>query len=204
MNNIMGKHVFSGLAGSGMGENDLLKLLDRKIRLCKNCDLCELPYNKSDIKKGYGKLLGWKGGNKPTKYFFVGLNPSYNRFKNLKYAFGGLNFKDGTGAEFIEMLKNIGILEESYVTNLVKCSSQSNDITYQQFLVCVRFLKVELMLQKPDIVIALGNKVDSCLTKTDINVRYIYRTVHHPNYVISYKRDKMFEYIENLKRLTSG
>jgi uracil-DNA glycosylase family 4 len=204
MNNIMGKHVFSGLAGSGMGENDLIKLLDRKIRLCKKCELCEYRFNKNDIKKGYGKLLGWKGGSKPTKYFFVGLNPSYNRFKNLKFAFGGPDFKQGTGVEFINMLKSIDILDESYVTNLVKCSSPDNDITYQQFLSCVRFLKVELMLQKPEIVIALGNKVDSCLNKTDINVRYIYRVVNHPNYVISYKRDKMNEYVENLRRLTSG
>ena len=96
--------------------------LDNMIQRCDSCDICNLAFNKYNYDKGYGKLIGW-GGKSEIKYFFVGLNPSYRRFKEHMCAFGGENASLGTGKEFVDILKELKIIKNSYVTNLVKCST---------------------------------------------------------------------------------
>jgi uracil-DNA glycosylase family 4 len=179
--------------------------LEDKIQCCKRCNLCELALNKLDIQKGFGKLLGWKGGNKLVKYMFIGLNPSYNRFPNIKYAFGGRDFEEGTGVEFIKILKDIGILEDSYVSNLVKCSSTDNDIKREYVEQCLWFLKEEVEIYQPEKIIALGKKVDLYIKELNVIPEwYDYHTIWHPNFCVSYARNRLPEYINKIKEITIG
>jgi len=189
-----------------MTEEQIIGLLENKIQNCNKCSLCEFEFNKLDISKGFGKLLGWKGSNERVKYFFVGLNPSHNRFKNLMYAFGGKDFDEGTGVEFVKILRDIGILEESYVTNITKCSSKTNDVTEENVKKCLMFLKVELLLNKPEVVISLGKKVDNYLCKYGniVPVGVKYESIWHPNYVISYHRELIDDYRKQIEGVTSG
>lgn len=199
-------HNIVSLELSNRGKEGVRIALEDKIQSCNRCSLCELSFNKLDIQKGYGKLLGWQGGAKDVKYFFVGLNPSYNRFANLKYAFGGADFNEGTGVEFVKILKDIGIIENSYVTNIVKCSSSNNNVDENIIKQCVRFLKVELMLYKPEVLITLGKKVDEYFNDNGnivpAGVKYV--NIWHPNYPITYKRELLNDYAKIIKEATIG
>jgi uracil-DNA glycosylase len=173
-----------------------------KIDSCKFCGISELFFNKKNIEKGYGRLYGWSGGSAHPKYFFVGLNPSKNRFKNLEYAFGGEDFEEGTGAEFVKMLKDLDVLRDSYVTNLVKCSTTTNTVSTSYMERCFKILQEEIDMIDPKVIIALGSEVYHFLTLQNLNIPVV--RVWHPNCVISYNRDKMKEYNGQLKKVCLG
>ena len=188
-----------------------LDLLNKNIQKCNKCDLHKLEYNVKDIKKGYGKLYGWKGDpdNNNIKFFFVGMNPSKNRFENIEYAFGGRKFDEGTGIEFVKILNDLDILKDSYVSNLVKCSNYDNTISKSHIYDCSRHIIKEIELVKPQKIITMGKQVKDefnyLLTFEFQDLYKKYRKnlfdIWHPNYVISYKRDRLQEYIDTIKEI---
>ena len=171
----------------------------RRTSECNACELHKLSFNIENIKMGYGKLHGWKACEN-AKYFFVGLNPSHRRFRDLEYAFGGPSFSEGTGIEFVKILKDIGILEQSYVTNLVKCSTESNSVMNGHMEACLPILKQEIDEVQPEIVIAMGTPAYQFLAKQEIGFPLI--KIYHPNYYISYNKNWLGEYMDNIKKVT--
>jgi uracil-DNA glycosylase family 4 len=165
---------------------------------CNKCSLHSLDINKKDIKKGYGKLYGWKIGDE-IKYIFVGMNPSYNRFEGLEYTFGGYDFNKGTGIEFIKLLKDIDVLKDSYITNVVKCSSFDNKIKSENVKSCLEIFKEEIKENNPKMIIALGNDVYDFLINENLGVEII--KIWHPNYVFSYNREKINDYKKIIEEL---
>ena len=171
-----------------------------RIGVCQKCEISKLLYNQEDLTKGCGKLYGWCGGLDKVDYFFVGLNPSYNRFPGLMYAFGGRDFDKGTGVEFVNILRDLKILEKSYVTNAVKCSTDSNTVERLHISNCLEYLMGEVELHKPKVFITMGkpvsqflqNDVQFCQFLVYNNIEF--KEIWHPNYVISYNRDKIDQY----------
>jgi uracil-DNA glycosylase family 4 len=173
--------------------------LNNEIQNCQRCSISNLEFNIKEASKGYGKLYDWRGGNKKIKYFFIGMNPSHNRFENLEYAFGGRDFNEGTGVEFVNILKQVGIVEHSIVGNICKCSTNDNKINNEQISNCFYFLKKEIELTKPEKLIAMGTQVHVALVsflETE-DLKKLYK-IWHPNYIVSYNRGLMSEYIKKI------
>lgn len=183
--------------------NQCLSLdINKRIQACQKCPLASLECNIKDVKKGTGKLYGWRGGSSPIRFFFIGMNPSHNRFENLEYAFGGRDFDEGTGVEFVNILKMIGILEVSCVDNIVHCSTEDNKIDDSHILNCLPFLRQEFDLHTPEKFIALGNQVHEALVQHfEPEEQKKLVKVWHPNYVISRNPGLMGEYIRKIKAI---
>jgi DNA polymerase len=183
--------------------------IDDKIQKCKKCYLCSFHANLHNESAGTGKLLGWFGGS-TADFMFVGMNPSHNRFPGLQYAFGGKGYDQGTGVEFVKLLEDVGVLERSYVTNLVKCSTESNQISKDQIIACEENLRDEIELVKPKVLIAMGRLVSQFIKR---NVQFyeflIYNSIElkeiwHPNFVYSYGRHRIEEYRRSISEATAG
>lgn len=181
--------------------------IDEEIQKCNKCELSVLKYNVKNKDIGYGKLLGWFGGNDNAEFMFLGMNPSFNRYPDLEYAFGGKNFSKETGIEFIKILNDVGILCNSYITNVHKCSSEYNTIDFDNCEICSCYLKEELELVKSKVLITLGNVVSKFVKYSkSISEYLIYSNmkvinIYHPNYVISYNKNKLKEYTEIIKKI---
>ena len=159
-----------------------IKNLNQQIINCTKCRLHKLEYNLLDINKGTGKLIGYYSRILPKTYMFVGLNPSYRRFPGIYQAFGGEVKHDGSGDIFIGWLKELDILKDSYITNIQKCSTETNVVNTEEINKCFPFLQKEIELVKPQIIISLGNKVHEYLTSHNI----VTVKIPHPSFIISY------------------
>lgn len=156
--------------------------LNQQIFECKRCKLHDLEFNIQNINKGTGKLIGYYSRNLSKKYMFVGLNPSYRRFPGIYQAFGGEVKSAGSGDIFVGWLKELDVLKDSYITNIQKCSTETNTVNTHEIDICFPFLQEEIELVKPKIIISLGNKVHEYLTSYGINTAKI----PHPSFIISY------------------
>ena len=173
-----------------------LEQINLKIQECRKCELCDLEYNIKDISKGYGKLYGWRGGNKKCRFLFLGMNPSYNRFSGHEYAFGGIEGSPGPGQKFNEILKETGIFEEMFIDNIVHCSSSSNTIKKYWAQNCFTHLIDEINVLDPKVVIAMGRQVFDILKICfeENNIKLPLKNIFHPSYVFSYHRMTPEEY----------
>ena len=165
--------------------------LKEQIDCCKDCNLHKLTYNIKDVSKGTGKLHGWAVNPKNVKAFFIGMNPSWNRFPNLELAFGGYNYDKGTGVGFVKLLERLGVIDKCYVTNLVKCSTTDNKITEAQTKACLKHLTAEIKEYNPKVLVCMGNDAYN-----NVNLKFDKPTIKiwHPNYIFSYNRTKLKEY----------
>jgi uracil-DNA glycosylase family 4 len=178
--------------------------LNSRIQKCNKCNLCSLTINQKDLSKGYGKLLGWRGGIKKCRFLFVGMNPSHIRFPNLEFVFGGLTGdKQGVGKRFIDLLKKVEIFEEIYCTNLVKCSSSTNEINLENASNCIGFLLEEFDILKPEVVIALGTQVHDVLLEffRNYSINAKLQQTWHPNWVFRYKKVSEEKYLDIIKEI---
>lgn len=181
-----------------------LKRLNDKIQSCQRCQIAKLSFNIKDISKGYGKLYGWKGGEKKCRFFFIGMNPSYRRFERLEYAFGGKDFSEGTGVEFVGFLKKMGIIDESYISNIVKCSTTDNKINDVHISHCIEYLIEEYEILKPEKILAMGKDAYNALLMNldrDSELSYKLFSIWHPNYVMSYHREKIPQFLKKIEKI---
>ena len=162
-----------------------------KIKKCERCSLFKLEMNIDNINKGYGKLLPFYLNDYHNKIMLCGLNPSYRRFPNIYQAFGGQIEHNGTGYDFIKLLEELDLLNEIYVTNLVKCSTLNNKINTEIMKKCFSIFLKEIVTVNPSKIIALGRQVHSFL-KDNLNYNIMY--LPHPCYWSAYKRITKEEY----------
>jgi len=153
--------------------------LNKKIYECENCNLCKIPIN-----LGEGKLKG-EGNN--SDILVVCQNPSYWRKTAGVFMPGSRN-----NDLLIKMFKEECGLERNnyYVTNCVKCSTLKNiDIKEHQMKACVEYLKEEMKILKPKILICVG-AVAGKYFKIDVKEIRIaldgitYCRVDHPAYIL--------------------
>jgi uracil-DNA glycosylase family 4 len=178
-----------------------LSLLNQKIQACTKCTLCELEFNKKDVSQGYGKLYGW--GSSQCKFLLIGMNPSHSRFPGHEYAFGGKEGSPGAGQKFNILLKEVGIFNEIFVDNIVKCSTESNSIDENQVRQCFEYLQEEIEILKPIKIITMGRQVFDILKLLlhEHNIQIPIRNLWHPSYVFSYQRESPDKYKEMIKQV---
>jgi len=179
-----------------------LNRINLRIQACTSCELCNLAYNKKDISKGYGKLYGWRGGQKKCRYMLVGMNPSYNRFAGHEYAFGGVEGSPGPGKKFNGLLKEAGIFEEIFCDNVIHCSSSTNEIQMSWAQACFSHLVDEIDALQPEKIITMGRQVFTMLSDLfrEHNIEILIKNIWHPSYVFSYGRSTPDEYKKTILR----
>ena len=161
---------------------------------CTDCILHSLKVNTKDKSKGYGKLTGYYKDSFKNKIMMCGLNPSHRRFPDIYQAFGGEVEHKGTGRQFIQLLKELNLLNKIYLTNIIKCSEDNNKPLMTHFNKCIRHFKRELDLVKPSVILAFGKDTYLFLKYAGINATYI----HHPVYYSVYKKISKESYMTEI------
>jgi len=99
-----------------------------------------------------------------------------------------------------------------YKTNLVKCVPLKNDkIRYpfdHEMEKCFPNFENEIEDLAPNIIFLLGKQVASFVMKkfliSEINLDINFIPIHHPSYILVYKRKKVDKYIDNIQSLFSN
>lgn len=120
-----------------------------------SCVLCELHKQRSKPVFGVG--------NRTAAWMFIGEAPGVDEDQQ------GEPFVDNAGQLFNLMLKSVGLArQEVYITNIVKCRPPGNrDPQAEEFACCEAYLKQQIALIKPRIIIAVGRIAAHNLLKSD-------------------------------------
>lgn len=181
-------------------KNPKLKILYHAMINCNKCsELRKMSCNIYD-KKGNGPLPGG-GDSLNCKIMFVGQNPSYRRFKNTTCAFSG-----GFGDEFRKILDDVGINKNIFITNVVKCSTPNNSFPNKEIINnCKKFLEEEIKIVNPKLIVPMGRcsieYFNGRIGELTVYNNYKVFSIFHPNYVLSYKKDKMKDFIKMLEKI---
>ena len=128
-------------------ENDFLNLIDQ----VQQCTLCPRMLNSS-------RILGASSGSLDAKIMFIGEAPGRLGADDTRVPFHG----DKTGHNFEEFLRGAGISRyDIFITNAVLCNPkdpQGNNASpnRREYTNCSQFLKKQLDLVNPKIVVTLG------------------------------------------------
>lgn len=116
-----------------------LEEIEDQVRLCKKCKLC---IERKDISFGIG--------NCNSKIMFIGEGLCEEDSENQSL-YGKSN------KLMNQAFLGIGInKEEVYISNIVKCKTNSNP-TKVEISACMDFLRNQVMIIKPKIIVLLGN-----------------------------------------------
>lgn len=173
-------------------------------QVCKNCTICHLGRNDKIFKntKVFSNM-------KPSKFVIVGQNPGRTEVEKDE------PFVGDSGRIFNEELKkNNTSRDDFYITNIVKCYTEDNRRpTNEEILYCNSFLRLELNIIRPMLVITLGAVAYEELmpgTKYSDNLGKIVKSskygvkvfpIYHPsprNLSIQERKDKFCRDLHNL------
>ena len=115
--------------------------LENSIKDCKNCKLCN---GRKNIVFGVG--------NKEADLMFIGEGPGGDEDEQ------GIPFVGKAGQLMNRAFEGLGIKrEEVYIANIVKCRPPNNrDPENDEVLACLNYLRNQVILVKPKVVVLLG------------------------------------------------
>lgn len=133
-----------------------LELLHIQIGQCEKCaNICEMKKN-TNLKRGSS-----------SEIMVIGQSPGNTENKS-GYAFSG-----NAGTKLFSWLKKAGIGNDEeeiraklYFTSVVKCQQGNTSIIYKMYHNCEPFLRKQVELVRPKIVIALGAAVYNLIFQT--------------------------------------
>ena len=110
-----------------------------------NCQKCKLYQNRTNI------VLG--EGNKNADLMFIGEGPGADEDRE------GIPFVGKAGKLMNQALIGLGLKrQEAYITNIVKCRPPGNRTPeLEEAKSCMNYLRSQVMLVKPKIIVLLGN-----------------------------------------------
>ena len=116
--------------------------LEEEAKQCKKCKLCQ---NRNNVVFGTG--------NKQADLMFIGEGPGADEDKQ------GIPFVGRAGKLMNMAFEAIGLKrEEVYIANIVKCRPPGNrNPEDDEATVCLNYLRNQVILVKPKIVVLLGN-----------------------------------------------
>jgi DNA polymerase len=179
----------------------------KQIRSCRKCNLC----------KNQAPLLDKKS---KAEIFWVGL--SAVKVDNVENE-TPLSINTNSGKLIAEIENNNNHLK-FYKTNLVKCLPLDKDkIRYpkvNEMECCIKNLQLEINETKPKIIFLLGKLVSDFITKFEnlifpeldnkFNYKFInhnnifYIPIHHPSYILVYKRKFIAKYFDSISKLLNN
>ena len=140
--------------GENMPGNISLSKLKEKV--IGNCKKCKLHKNRTNIVFG--------AGNEKARLVFVGEAPGASEDEQ------GLPFVGRSGKLLTKMIEAMGFKrEEIYICNVIKCRPDENrDPDSDEVESCEPFLKKQLSIINPKVIVALGRYACQCLTQTKL------------------------------------
>ncbi len=122
---------------------------------CKRCPLCKERTN-----------IVFGTGNPKAKLMFVGEAPGSDEDKT------GEPFVGRAGKLLTEMITAMGLTREQiYIANVVKCRPPQNRPPEPvEIATCIPFLKKQIEIIKPEVVVALGKFASQTLLQTEIPI----------------------------------
>ncbi|TAH42333.1 MAG: hypothetical protein EYC69_06085 [Bacteroidetes bacterium] len=173
-----------------------------EIKQCKSCDLC---YNQAPL----------VDKKKKADVMWVGLSAVKVECTQTETP---LSSSSNTG-KLIMQIEDLNVDSEFYKTNLVKCLPlDKNKIRYpkkEEMKSCYNHLEKEIMEFKPKIVFLLGKQVSNFVSNRTVELpssfRYkpviknntVYISIHHPSYILVYKRKKINAYLKSINQIIS-
>ncbi|MBC3871225.1 uracil-DNA glycosylase [Undibacterium oligocarboniphilum] len=131
--------------------------LQESVAHCRACGLCE----------GRNKTVFGVGDPRAT-WLFVGEGPGYN--ENIK----GEPFVGAAGQLLDNMLTALGLRrgERAYIANVVKCrptdpAGKDRPPTAEEIQACLPYLKRQIALIQPEVIVALGKTAAIALLQAD-------------------------------------
>jgi DNA polymerase len=167
------------------------------------CHLCHLSKTRMNVVFGEGNLN--------AKIMFVGEAPGENEDKE------GRPFVGRSGELLNAMIENVLGLkrEDVYITNIVKCRPPNNrNPLEEETRTCLPFLKKQIEIIKPKIIVTLGSVALKYLTSNEFQISKVRGTLikqdnlviiptFHPSFLLrnpSAKKDA-FEDLKSIKKL---
>lgn len=122
---------------------------------CKRCNLC----------KERNKIV-FGTGNPKARLMFIGEGPGADENEQ------GLPFVGRAGQLLTKIIEAMGLQREDvYIANIVKCRPPSNRVPEPEEIdECLPFLKAQIDLVSPELVVALGLTAARALTQTEHNM----------------------------------
>lgn len=132
-------------------EERKIRMLRQLSRTCTACSMCELgmkgaeKYNEIRDPHVFSNM-------KISRFMIVGQNPGWDELKQ------GVPFVGMAGKNFDAEIEKHGITRDDfYISNSVRCYTQNNQRPTQRHMDrCEPFLKMEIGILKPKLVITLG------------------------------------------------
>lgn len=130
------------------------------------CTACDLSKTRKNIVFGDGNLK--------AKIMIVGEAPGASEDEQ------GKPFVGRAGQLLTNMLRSIGInREEVYITNILKCRPPENrDPTADEIKKCMPFLKKEIEMVEPKIILTLGKIAAQTLLESDQPMGELRENIH--------------------------
>jgi DNA polymerase len=144
--------------GEDMIKQDFSSLdtIAQAISTCRKCGLCE----------GRTNTVPGEGTPKP-RIMFVGEGPGADEDAQ------GRPFVGRAGKLLTKMIEAMGLQREDvFIANIVKCRPPGNRVpTPEEMATCMPYLKAQIALLKPEVIIALGaTSVKGLLGQDDIKI----------------------------------
>lgn len=133
--------VAKGIQQTAASTVDNWSKLNETMRTCQQCDLCQ---SRQQV------LVGT--GNQHADFMWISSAPSHADEQQ------GMAFADDAARLFTEMLRAMQLSREQvFITHLVKCRpSDDRDPTQQELEACAVFLQRQIVLLRPQVLIAVG------------------------------------------------
>lgn len=124
----------------------------------ENCNKCKLCNNRNNIVIGCG--------NREAKVMFIGEGPGADEDAQ------GVPFVGKAGKLMNQALKGLGIeRDEIYIANVVKCRPPMNrNPEPDEVNSCLDYLRSQVMLVKPEIIVLLGNVALKAILGNDYSI----------------------------------
>ena len=125
---------------------------------CNRCRACALSATRKNVVFGVG--------NTEAEILFIGEGPGANEDEQ------GLPFVGAAGKLLDDMLAMIGLKREAvYITNIVKCRPpQNRDPLNTEKDACIGYLRRQVAMMRPKIIVCLGRIAAAELIKPDFKI----------------------------------
>lgn len=170
--------------------------LKEAINGCKKCKLCN---NRKNI------VLGT--GNPNADIMFIGEGPGADEDEQ------GIPFVGKAGQLMNKAFEGLGInREDVYIANIVKCRPPGNRVPEKdEAMACMDYLRAQVMLVKPKIIVLLGNTALKNILGEDLSItkcrgKWIekksikYMPTYHPAALLR-DESKKIDFWEDLKEV---
>ena len=177
--------------------NEAIKLYYKKVALEQIEKMLINRYGFENLPGNVGLGYGYYN----SELFFVGMNPgqAINRRENGARCMSDYDLKQKeTGGFILLSLLEKYYPKNYYNTNLVKIPTPSNKEPSTNLVkIFMPYLKLELAIIRPKLIIALGSWVYNTLKEYMISTVKIY----HPAYIARDKENRLLNYTESIREL---